>query len=774
MRNATLVRVLTAIVIAGGAATALAQQAKPELSAKLWMGDVGPLAPGEVRPVAIDLRVTDGWHFYHPIVLDTGLATQVKWTLPDGLEAGRLRFPAPYLGETAGIEFLAFEDEALVLTELHNPTDAPIGDAEISAKISGLACIEACIPIKATATLKLASESNPSEAGAKRVAEARDDLAPRLEDAPFLAGSRVVSSYDRLPAGGKGQLAVELSIASGHHIQHRDPGNESLVATRVFIEQPSGVLAEEQRQQWPAGDEEEIEGIGAVRQLHGKTVVRAPFELDGDLEPGERTLRVLVRYQVCSDAGQCYRPAMAIGTVKFDVVPADEPAVACADPVFKESTPEVNASTPDDSKRGATGAINFGLLLQVLGWAFLGGIILNVMPCVLPVISLKILGFVQQAEDDRKRIIAMGLVYAAGVLASFLPIAIFMAVSGAAWGGIMQSAGFLVALVAVVFGFSLSMLDVFELQLPSSALNAAGQASSGEGFSGAFMSGILTTALATPCTAPFLAPAIGALTQFPPLVQFLGVMTVGVGLALPYVILSAFPGWLKFLPKPGAWMNTFKQAVGFVMLAVVVWLLSILHSVAELPEFMTTLLLLVAVGCGAWIIGKAGLLSSWAATFRTWGAAGVLVACAWPVGMYFFTPNTSIPWQPWSPGIAPDLAAQGYTVYVDYTADWCTTCQANKKLVLETNRVATRLNDLDVYPIHADFTKQDARIQEELNAHGYNGVPLNIIYPAGKPNEPIYLPQILTTGTVLDALEQAGPSTAKPQFAVTEADAAGA
>jgi thiol:disulfide interchange protein DsbD len=349
-------------------------------------------------------------------------------------------------------------------------------------------------------------------------------------------------------------------------------------------------------------------------------------------------------------------------------------------------------------------------------------------------------------------------------LASFLLIAIVMVSFGLAWGGFMQRPAVLTGLAAVVFAFALSLLGVFEIQLPGAATDAASAVAVRKGYAGAFFHGVMTTVLATPCVGPFLGTAIGVLATLPWHVAGSGIMVVGLGLASPYVLLTAFPAWLRYLPKPGPWMVTFKQIVGFILVFVVLWLLSILAQIVDTSRILGTLGLLGFVGVGCWVVGRITLSGSTRRAATLWIVALVLAAGGGWASFRVFGGGSSIPWQPWQPGLAERLAEEGYTVYVDYTATWCLICQSNKKLVLESDRVAQEFKQLGTYPVKADFTGYNPEIQKELQKYGRNGVPLNIVLPADHPGDAIVLPELLTPGMVLDAIRQAGPSRSKPGF----------
>jgi len=407
--------------------------------------------------------------------------------------------------------------------------------------------------------------------------------------------------------------------------------------------------------------------------------------------------------------------------------------------------------------------------------AFIGGLILNIMPCVLPVIALKILGFVSEARSEPRRVRNLGLIYALGVLVSFLALAAIVigvkaAGHHAGWGMQFGSPVFVVCLTTLVTLVALNLFGVFEVTLGGRALDAAGGLATKHGAAGAFFNGALATTLATPCTAPFLAPALGfAFAQTAPVI-LLVFLFVGLGLAAPYVLLSCNPAWLKFLPKPGAWMEKFKIAMGFPMLATVVWLFNVASSnygknVLWLGVF------LVIVAFAAWIFGE------FVQRGRGHKIIAAIVALMLLIGGYAFAlekeldwreamPETNstgslkespdgIDWQPWSPEAIAQARAAGKPVLVDFTADWCLTCQVNKKLAIEIPSVRAKLKELNAVALTGDYTRFPDAITTELNRYNHAGVPLVLVYPKNPDAPAIVLPQILTPGIVLNALDRA-------------------
>jgi thiol:disulfide interchange protein DsbD len=410
----------------------------------------------------------------------------------------------------------------------------------------------------------------------------------------------------------------------------------------------------------------------------------------------------------------------------------------------------------------------------MLLFAFIGGLILNIMPCVLPVIALKILGFVSEAKSEPRRVRQLGLVYALGVLVSFLTLAGFVIAVKAAghhagWGMQFGSPVFIVCLATLVTLVALNLFGVFEVTLGGGALNAAGELAAKGGAAGAFFNGVLATTLATPCTAPFLAPALGfAFAQSAPIIV-LFFLTVGLGLSAPYVLLSWNPAWLKFLPKPGAWMEKFKIGMGFPMLATVVWLYGVAAS-SYGKNVLWLGVFLIILALAAWIFGE------FVQRGRSRKTAAGVVALLLLAGGYLFAlekelawrappvaaANASlkesadgIEWQPWSPAAVAAARGAGKVVLVDFTADWCLTCQVNKKTSLEIAVVREKLKAVGAVALLGDYTRFPPEITDELTRFNRAGVPLVLVYPKNPKAPAIVLPEVLTPGIVLDALDRA-------------------
>lgn len=407
------------------------------------------------------------------------------------------------------------------------------------------------------------------------------------------------------------------------------------------------------------------------------------------------------------------------------------------------------------SASAAGGGEKAGLTLWVLGLGFLGGLILNLMPCVFPVLGIKIMGLVQQAGMSPSTVLRHGLAYTGGVLISFWLLAgmlLLLRAGGAelGWGFQLQNPGFVFTLTSLLLVFGLNMSGVFEVG--TSLIGTGARATSAPSWVGSFLSGALATVVATPCAAPFLAPALGAALALPPLPSLLLFTAIALGLASPFLLLSAFPKGVRFLPRPGPWMETLKQGLAFLLYAAAAYLLWVLAGQVEEAAFLAALLSLVVLGAAAWIYGKtSGLHHSSRRRNLGLALAIVLSVGALSYGWPSSSENDAVSWEPWSPLAVQTALEQKRPVYVDFTARWCATCQVNKRVVFGSAEVRKAFRERRVVALKADWTNQDPQITAELARFGRSAVPFNLIYLPGR-DEPIILPEVLTPGVVLEAL----------------------
>lgn len=411
-------------------------------------------------------------------------------------------------------------------------------------------------------------------------------------------------------------------------------------------------------------------------------------------------------------------------------------------------------------------------LWSILVFAFIGGFILNLMPCVLPVISLKIFGFMRQAGDSRANIMKHGLAFIAGIFVWFLGLAAVIVALKAAgsevtWAFQFQNPWFNLVIGAVVFVFALNLFGVFEITLPGRAASSLAGAAGHSGISGSFAHGILATLLATPCTAPFLGAALGFAFTRSPTVIFAVFLAIAAGMGFPYVLLSAKPGWMKYLPKPGPWMERLKQFMGFPLIATLLWLLYVIGQQRGTEAVIWAAATYLCLGFGAWLYGAfLGPVSSPRAQWLA--SAGIAASLALAIG-YFAgnlfagaaasmpsakaTTNTDgIPWVPFSQDELDKLLAEGRPVFLDFTADWCITCKFNERTAINTHAVREAFGKLGIVPMKADWTNSNPEITRKLAQFDRVGVPFYLFYAPGRADDPVILPELLTEQIVLRSI----------------------
>jgi thiol:disulfide interchange protein DsbD len=421
---------------------------------------------------------------------------------------------------------------------------------------------------------------------------------------------------------------------------------------------------------------------------------------------------------------------------------------------------------------------------------FLGGLVLNLMPCVLPVISLKVLSFVRQAHEERWRIFRLGLVYSSGIMVFFLFLAVVFYAWGTGWGELFQNPIFVIIMAAIVLAFSLSLFGVFAVFTPRVVSELGQKAEAQEGYLSAFGTGLLATLLGTACTAPFLSAAIGYAVGLP-MAQGVSIfLAAGLGMASPFVILTYNPSWLRFVPRPGPWIGVFEALMGFVLMGTVIWLVNPLRVQLGAYGLLLALIFLLAVAIAVWIKGRIEFGAPLGKKVRLYAIAAAVVAGGWllPFRAMSTVPeliaeqiehhdlrarglrdkygknldwSKGIPWQPYVRELAMDDVRAGYTVFVDYTATWCASCKSNLKAFIERPEVIEVMRELNVLPYEADYTLRNPEIKKDLDRYGRAGVPMYLVYRPGDAESPEVLPEFLTKQTIIDALRRAGPTRVK-------------
>ena len=719
------------------------------------------LAPGAASHLALRFVLEKGWHIYWQNPGDSGQAPSVEWTVRVVSDAptqpqrdvgsqvrfAALRWPAPKRLQTGPIVNFGYEDEAVLLAPVQLAEDlrpSPASRLQITADVRWLVCSEPCLPGRATLTqyISLGEGAGPS------------DTAPAGQAARFVAAEQALPR----PAPSSWQASALLDAQAFHLRLELDATLASVRDLRaLFFPTQSGWidLAAE-----PAA--ERAGSIVALRLPRSEQLAQPPSALHGVLQlqgTGLAAASYAVSIPVSSDA--------AVASVSAAVA-APEPSKHVA-----ESPP-----VPTPPKRPPSQGLGWMLL-----FALLGGALLNLMPCVFPVLSIKALELVQIATADPRRARLHGAAYTAGVLVSFwllagLLIGLRLMGQQLGWGFHLQSPRFLVALSALLFLMGLNLLGVFELGLRLTQLgqvSADAEQRDGGGLVSAFVTGILATVVATPCTAPFMSTALGfALTQ-PPLLALPIFTALALGLALPYVLLTWLPVVRRALPRPGAWMETFKQLMGFLLLGTVVWLAWILGAQVGGLGVVALMAGLLLVGVAAWILRRfseswlglttSGLLILSAAIapamlpgFQAPPApSAVAVVATFPAGSAQ-TPSRGEPpplvWEAYSKERLAAYRQAGTPVFLDFTAEWCVSCKVNERLVLQSAAVRRRLHERGIVAMKADWTSYDPQITEALAEFGRSAIPFYAVYGRDPQRAPTELPAILTPGLVLSALDK--------------------
>jgi thiol:disulfide interchange protein DsbD len=659
-----------------------------------WIPESTHLQPGVPLVLGLKLAHAPQWHTYWINPGESGLPTTVEWDLPEGFAAGELQWPTPEWMSLMGMVSFGYGGEIMALVEITpSATLPPNGEVELRGELMWLECADSCIPGGGPFSFSLPVRNEP----------ASPDAAVQAQ---------FTRARATLPDDGTGWNATMTADS---------PNTVSLSITPPPTATPPGDIGEVRF--FPAR-----EGLFDLTVGLPVTWEDGTFRIRGTLLPEPITRPDSIRGVLAASTGWAGGAEPAATWIE-----------AVADTASAAATPLPHS------------------LWVIAMLAFAGGILLNAMPCVFPVISLKILGFVNLAGSDPRKIWRHGLLFAAGVLVSFWALAaallaIKASVPSIGWGYQLSQPGFVVGMTALFFLLSLNLFGVFEL---GSSLTGLGAHAGGSGPLGTFLSGVLATLVATPCTGPFMGTAVGVAMTQPAHVGMAIFTALGAGMATPYLLLSRFPQWLNRLPKPGPWMETLKQFMGFLLMGFVlylVWLFADLRGQAGLSRILAGLLL---VALGAWTYGRWGALARPTPTrIRAAITAALLLAAG--IAYAAIAPPEDV-WVEYTPKRIEQLKASGKPFFIDFTASWCVTCQANKKAVLNTQSIQDAFQQHDVTLVRADWTQQQEPITSALAAFGRRGVPLYVLYPGGLNNNPILLPELLLKSTVLDALQSIDP-----------------
>lgn len=539
----------------------------------------------------------------------------------------------------------------------------------------------------------------------------------------------LVSEYLGIAEGKTIRLGVLLNAADGWHTYHKNPGDAGL-PTKLKWQLPDGFSAGEI--DWPPPTKF-AEGDLTTYGYTGKTLLPVTITIPEKLTEKSYSFTVNVELLACK---QICIPESQTLTINL---PVNVSTPSPDSELFKQQQIPMNDVSPL-------------ALLITLSLALTGGLILNVMPCVLPILSLKTLALVKKSGHARAHTAKYGVAYTLGILVSFAAIAailIALQQGGTAigWGFQMQSPAFIGFLIYLLFLVGLNLSGVFHLPV---LFGGVGNNINENSLRGSFFTGVLATLVATPCTAPFMASAVGAALTLPAWAAMLVFLSLGFGLALPFLLISIFPNLLRFLPKAGAWMEKLKELLAFPMYASVVWLLWVLGRQVGIDGVAIILCGLLLIIFIIWLQQINAGCNIFYRSFTLLAAIFMLVAILFTLGK---TTGETMNSTPYSAQTLAQLRAEGKAVYIDATAAWCITCQLNKKIALDTKRTQQAFKDNNIVFMVADWTSINPEITEFLRGFGYNGVPLNVFYPAGD-GEPIVLPQILSEEVVINTISK--------------------
>jgi thiol:disulfide interchange protein len=673
------------------------------------ISEVKTIQPGTPFWVGLQFKPRPGWHTYWRNPGDSGAPTRIDWTLPNGFKAGELVYPYPERMPIGPLMNFGYKGENLLLTELTPPANLPAQQpVTLQAQASWLVCEVECVPEEASFTLTL----------------------PVTPDAPTIDSSW-----------------ADAFAKTRQALPQPSPW------TVTFQPEPNNLVFRVNAPELKAGQIEQVSFFpdrdGVISNAAEQTVA---FDDKG------LTLRVAQGNQAAPDKVE----GVLVVREKLDSQTTTQAFTIAAQPA-KTSAATSPASVP------ATVNIWNTLLL-----ALLGGIVLNLMPCVFPVLSLKALGIAQKAQQSTRQARMHGLAFTAGVLASFaVVVGVLLVLRGLGqqigWGFQLQSPAFVLVMAYVLFAVGLNLSGVFVV---GASIMGLGQGlASKSGYVGEFFTGVLATVMATPCTAPFMATAVSAALTQPAPVAIAIFLTLGFGLALPYLVISFTPALRRYLPKPGAWMETFQQLLAFPIYGAVAWLLWVLTLQTGTDGLGVALAGLLAIAFAAWLYHKTQTSRQFWRQVCLVGSLSTLVLALTLTPLVENSPapnsqatnsgttnpstKSGLAWQPYTSDQLERLRQSGQPVFVNFSAAWCVTCLMNERVALSQPEVISAFQEKGVALVKADWTNRDTAITEALNKFGRSGVPLYVLYPRGlDQGEPVILPQVLAPATVQDALKQ--------------------
>lgn len=675
--------------------------ATPQVKAQL-VASVNAVVPGSEIYLGINQQIIPHWHTYWLNPGDSGNPTTIEWTLPEGASASAIIWPAPDRFSMGPITNYAYENNVTLLSKISVPATLKPGDEfNVEALVDWLVCAEECIPQQVKLALALPVVSNAGETG-----EGSPLISEALGRVPVASPWTLSAQQSAIdPDTAQGKLQLHINIPSAQISQVKDIW---------FFPYDWGRIRQSETQQ----RKDQADAI----QLEIPTG-EAPVSI------GENLAGVLV--------------------IK------EEQGIARGY--------EINVPVSTWEKNVAIAETGFGFLGAIV-FALLGGIILNLMPCVFPVLSIKALSLVKHSHYSAVDVRRQGYVYTLGVLASFAVLALLLIIlkaggSQIGWGFQFQSPVFVLLMAYLLFAVGLSLSGVFFI---GGSVSGVGYSLTEKpGYSGSFFTGVLATVVATPCTAPFMAAALGYAVAQPPIKLLAIFLSLGFGLALPYLLLSCWPRLQKWLPRPGAWMERAKQILAFPMYAAAIWLVWVLVQQAGVDAVIFALGGMLLIAIAAWTYDSSRNAGNNARRFSNVGALALLLLA---LGIGVSSVNTSekiaqnaavdANWESYSDERLQALLAEGKPVFLNFTASWCISCLVNERVALSTDAVKQQFSQQGITYLKGDWTNKDPQITAFLRKFNRSGVPLYVFYPAGQADSPKELPQILTPDIVIAAVSE--------------------
>ncbi len=704
------------------------------------------VAPGDTVEVGILFEMDPGWHIYWRSAGQGGMSTELNVDTDSGTVSDTF-WPEPTIYHEAGGSIITFgySDAVLLFSEVTIGEDAS-DVVSLYADVDYLICEVDCIPGDAQLSreLPVADSTQEPTDGSRAWFEEAIEALPKSADE---RGLDITVSYSHAPIESPDNFRVEIDAIACQepHDDCLELGNSPDSAADALVYDSISTIELSAARVSPHPDAHS----GWFIELDGRATRDQP---DGDGQfTGVLRLRDRDGHRLPTSFEELLprvdsEKAQALVRGAMEISDADE-------------EPDDAADAPVDSDLS---------LLYVLLLAFLGGALLNLMPCVFPVLAVKVFAFVNLAHEERHNIYTHSATYTAGIVASMMLLA--TAVIGlqtlgtqVGWGFQFQEPGFIAAVGAVLVVFALNLFGVFQVTLNPGRLQDVAQAPPGHRRS--FGEGVLAVVLATPCSAPFLGTAVGFALASPPWVIALTFVVLGLGLAAPFVLLTLIPGAARFLPKPGPWMGHFKHVLGFALLGTAIWLLWIIGQMAGVAGVINLLIFLFCCALATWIFGLVQFKSG--ATRWIGIASALLIIAAAAVLTLGFEPVEGGPaaepqagdlaWKSWSDDDVQQQLEQGRPVFVNFTADWCITCKVNENNILSQSEVVDAALDHDVATFKADWTRRDDVIRAKLADHGKGGVPMYLLYSPDDPDNPRVLPEVLTRSMMISGFEEAAP-----------------